>query len=98
MALILAVLERHLGVPMQDFDVFVNAAGGVRLVEPAVDLAVAASIVSSLRNRATAAQLLFLGELGLAGEVRGIPHLQQRLHEGKRLGSRAIVLNLTWRG
>lgn len=91
-ALILAVLERHLGVPMQDFDVFVNAAGGVRLVEPAVDLAVAASIVSSLRNRATAAQLLFLGELGLAGEVRGIPHLQQRLHEGKRLGfTRAIV-------
>jgi len=61
-------------------------------VEPAVDLAVAASIVSSLRNRATAAQLLFLGELGLAGEVRGIPHLQQRLHEGKRLGfTRAIV-------
>ena len=91
-ALILAVLERHVGMPMHDFDVFVNAAGGVRLVEPAVDLAVAASIVSSLRNDAAASEQLILGELGLAGEVRGIPHLQQRLHEGKRLGfTRAIV-------
>ena len=92
LALILAVLERHLGVNVQDFDVFVNAAGGVRLIEPAVDLAVAASLVSSLRDRPVDTDLLFLGELGLAGEVRGIPHLEQRLHEGARLGfTQAVV-------
>jgi DNA repair protein RadA/Sms len=92
LALILAVLERHLGVNVQDFDVFVNAAGGVRLIEPAVDLAVAAGLVSSLRDRPVETDLLFVGELGLAGEVRGIPHLEQRLHEGARLGfNRAVV-------
>lgn len=91
-ALILAVLERHVGIHIQDYDVFVNAAGGVRLVEPAIDLAVAASLVSSFRDRPTARDLLFLGEIGLAGEVRGIPHLEQRLHEGARLGfKRAVV-------
>ena len=91
-ALILAVLERHVGIHIQDYDVFVNAAGGVRLVEPAIDLAVAASLVSSFRDRPTARDLLFLGEIGLAGEVRGIPHLEQRLHEGARLCfKRAVV-------
>lgn len=91
-ALILAVLERHVGIHIQEFDVFVNAAGGVRLVEPAVDLAVAASLVSSFRDQPVARELLFLGEVGLAGEVRGIPHLEQRLHEGARLGfKRAVV-------
>ena len=91
-ALILAVLERHVGIQIQDYDVFVNAAGGVRLIEPAVDLAVAASLVSSFRDQAVASEYLFLGEVGLAGEVRGIPHLEQRLHEGARLGfKRAIV-------
>lgn len=91
-ALILAVLERHAGMQIQDYDVFVNAAGGVRLAEPAVDLAVAAGLVSSFRDRAVARDTLFLGEIGLAGEVRGIPHLEQRLHEGARLGfKRAVV-------
>lgn len=91
-ALILSVLERHLGVHILDYDVFVNAAGGVRLLEPAVDLAVAAGLVSSFRDRAVAPDVLYLGEVGLAGEVRGIPHLEQRLQEGKRLGfTRAVV-------
>lgn len=91
-ALILAVLERHVGMQIQDFDVFVNAAGGVRLIEPAVDLAVAASLVSSFRNQAVPSEYLFLGELGLVGEVRGIPHLEQRLHEGARLGFKQVVV------
>ena len=91
-ALILAVLERHVGIQIQDYDVFVNAAGGVRLIEPAVDLAVAASLVSSFRGRAVAAECLILGEVGLAGEVRGIPHLEQRLHEGARLGFKKAIV------
>ncbi|MCW3491392.1 DNA repair protein RadA [Dethiobacter alkaliphilus] len=91
-SLILAVLERHIGLQILDYDVFVNAAGGVRLLEPAVDLAVAASLLSSFRDRPVAADTLFVGEVGLAGEVRGVPHLEQRLHEGARLGfKRAVV-------
>ncbi|MDW7650911.1 MAG: DNA repair protein RadA [Bacillota bacterium] len=91
-ALILAVLEKHAGLHILDYDVFVNAAGGVRLSEPAVDLAVAASLVSSFRDTPFAVDTIFLGEIGLAGEVRGIPHLEQRLHEGARLGfKRAVV-------
>jgi DNA repair protein RadA/Sms len=91
-SLILAVLERHAGLHIMDYDIFVNAAGGVRLMEPAVDLAVAASLVSSFRNKPLAADTLFVGELGLAGEVRGVPHLEQRLHEAARLGfAHAVV-------
>jgi len=91
-ALILAVLERHVGVQVGDSDVFVNVVGGVRLQEPAADLAVATGLVSSFRNRPVDPQTLFLGEVGLAGEVRGIPFLEQRLYEGARLGFRRAVL------
>lgn len=91
-SLILAVLERHAGIHILDYDIFVNAAGGVRLLEPAVDLAVAASLVSSFRNKPLSHNTLFVGEVGLAGEVRGVPHLEQRLHEGARLGfTQAVV-------
>jgi DNA repair protein RadA/Sms len=87
-ALLLAVLERHAGLHILDFDVFVNVVGGIRLLEPAVDLAVAVSLVSSFRDRPIATDALYLGEVGLTGEVRGIPLLEQRLHEGARLGFR----------
>jgi DNA repair protein RadA/Sms len=90
-SLILAVLEKHAGLHIQDCDVFVNAVGGVRLLEPAVDLAVAASLVSSFRDRPSAVDTLFLGEVGLTGEVRGIPFLEQRLNEGSRLGFKRAV-------
>lgn len=91
-SLILAVLERHAGLHIMSYDVFVNAAGGVRLSEPAADLAVAAALVSSFRDTPYSPNTIFLGEVGLAGEVRGIPHLEQRLHEGARLGfKRAVV-------
>lgn len=91
-SLILAVLERHGGMQILDYDIFVNAAGGVRLLEPAVDLAIAASLVSSYRDRPLSPDTIFVGEVGLAGEVRGVPHLEQRLHEGARLGfTRAVV-------
>ncbi|MBS4023377.1 MAG: DNA repair protein RadA [Dethiobacter sp.] len=90
-SLILAVLEKHAGLHIQDCDVFVNAVGGVRLLEPAVDLAVAASLVSSFRDRVVAGDTLFIGEVGLTGEVRGIPFLEQRLHEGSRMGFKRAV-------
>jgi DNA repair protein RadA/Sms len=86
LAMLLAVLHRHAGVDCLDQDVFVNAVGGVRIGEPAADLAVLLAIQSSLRARALPAGFLAFGEVGLAGEVRPAPRGQERLREAAKLG------------
>ncbi|MBL8481089.1 MAG: DNA repair protein RadA [Rhodocyclaceae bacterium] len=86
LAMLLAVLHRHAGVMCSDQDVFLNAVGGVRIGEPAADLAVLLAVVSSLRNRPLDAKLVVFGEIGLAGEVRPAPRGQERLREAARLG------------
>ncbi|MGA8258793.1 MAG: DNA repair protein RadA [Arenicellales bacterium] len=92
LAMILAVLHRHGGLSVYDQDVFVNVVGGVRVVEPAADLAVAMSVVSSLRNRALPMDLVVFGEIGLGGEVRPVQHGVERLREAHKLGfERALV-------
>jgi DNA repair protein RadA/Sms len=92
LAMLLAVLHRHAGIATMDQDVFVNAVGGVRIGEPAADLAVALAIVSSLTDRPIPGKLLAFGEVGLAGEVRPAPRGQDRLKEAAKLGfDRAIV-------
>ncbi len=92
LAMLLAVLHRHAGVACFDQDVFVNAVGGVRIGEPAADLAVLLAIVSSLRNRPLPDKLIVFGEVGLAGEVRPVQRGQERLKEAAKLGfSRAII-------
>jgi DNA repair protein RadA/Sms len=92
LAMLLAVLHRHAGVDCLDQDVFVNAVGGVRISEPAADLAVMLAIASSLRGRALPKGFLAFGEVGLAGEVRPAPRGQERLREAAKLGfSMAIV-------
>jgi len=92
LAMLLAVLHRHAGIATMDQDVFVNAVGGVRIGEPAADLAVALAIVSSLTDRPVPGKLLAFGEIGLAGEVRPAPRGQDRLKEAAKLGfERAIV-------
>ena len=92
LALLLAVLHRHAGIATMDQDVFVNAVGGVRIGEPAADLAVALAVVSSLTDRPIPGKLLAFGEIGLAGEVRPAPRGQDRLKEAAKLGfERAIV-------
>lgn len=92
LAMLLAVLHRHAGIACFDQDVFVNAVGGVRIIEPASDLAVLLAIVSSLRNRALPGKLVVFGEVGLAGEVRPVQRGQERLKEAAKLGfSRAII-------
>jgi len=88
LAVLLAVLERRARVPCGDLDVFVNVVGGVRLTEPSADLAVAAALVSSVRDRALPAEALFLGEVGLGGEVRAVSAAERRLSEAARLGFR----------
>jgi DNA repair protein RadA/Sms len=86
LAMLLAVLHRHAGVACFDQDVFVNAVGGVRIQEPAADLAVLLAIVSSLNNRPLPAKLVAFGEVGLAGEIRPAPRGQERLKEAAKLG------------
>ena len=92
LAMLLAVLHRHAGIACYDQDVFVNAVGGVRIGEPAADLAVMLAIVSSLTDRPIPGKVIAFGEVGLAGEVRPAPRGQDRLKEAAKLGfTKAIV-------
>ncbi|HZI83627.1 MAG TPA: DNA repair protein RadA [Casimicrobiaceae bacterium] len=92
LALLLAVLHRHGGVESAAFDVFVNAVGGVRIGEPAADLAVLAAIYSSFKNIPLGNKSLVFGEVGLAGEIRPVQRGQERLREAAKLGfKRAII-------
>jgi len=86
LALLLAVLHRHAGIACFDQDVFINAVGGMKISEPAADLAVLMAIVSSLTNRPLPAKLVVFGEVGLAGEVRPVQRGQERLREAAKLG------------
>ena len=92
LAMLLAVLHRHAGVNCMDQDVFVNAVGGVRISEPAADLAVMLAITSSLRGKALPKGFLAFGEVGLAGEVRPAPRGQERLKEAAKLGFSVAVV------
>lgn len=90
--LLLAVLEKHAGLSFSQADVYANAAGGVRVEEPATDLGIALSLASSYRSTALDSRTVFCGELGLAGEVRPVPQLSRRLAEARKLGFvRALV-------
>jgi DNA repair protein RadA/Sms len=92
LAMLLAVLHRHAGIATWEQDVFVNAVGGVRIGEPAADLAVSLAVVSSLSDRPISAKVAVFGEIGLAGEVRPAPRGQDRLREIAKLGfEKAIV-------
>ncbi|HNZ55941.1 MAG TPA: DNA repair protein RadA [Methylophilaceae bacterium] len=92
LAMLLAVLNRHAGIPCFDQDVFINAVGGVKISEPAVDLAVLLSIVSSLKSKPLESKLVVFGEVGLAGEVRPVQGGLVRLKEAAKLGfTKAIV-------
>jgi DNA repair protein RadA/Sms len=92
LAMMLAVLHRHAGIACTDQDVFVNAVGGVRISEPAADLAVMLAIQSSLRGKPLPRGFIAFGEVGLAGEIRPAPRGQERLNEAAKLGfSVAIV-------
>lgn len=92
LAMLLAVLHRHAGIPCFDQDIFVNAVGGVRISEPGADLAVMLAIVSSLKNRVASERTVVFGEIGLAGEVRPVQRGQERIREAAKLGfTRAII-------
>jgi DNA repair protein RadA/Sms len=92
LAMLLAVLHRHAGIACFDQDVFINAVGGVRIAEPAADLAVLSAIVSSIKSKPVKDKLVIFGEVGLAGEIRPVQRGQERLKEAAKLGfTRAII-------
>lgn len=91
-ALLLAVLEKRAGLHLYNHDVYINVVGGAKIAEPAVDLAVILAAASAFRDKPVSRTLLAFGEVGLTGEVRPVPRLEQRLREGVRLGfSQAVV-------
>ncbi len=91
-SLLMAVLEKRANLMLQNQDAFLKAAGGVKLDEPAIDLAIAVSIASSYRDTATAATDCFVGEVGLTGEIRRVSRIEQRVGEAKKLGFKRIFV------
>ncbi|MEG1427182.1 MAG: magnesium chelatase domain-containing protein, partial [Oscillospiraceae bacterium] len=92
MSLILAVLEKRAGYYFSNLDAYVNVVGGLRLDEPAVDLAVAMALVSSLKDIEIREDTIVFGEIGLAGELRAVNHVESRISEAFRLGfSRCVI-------
>lgn len=90
-SLLLAVLEKRTGLQVGHLDVFVNVAGGFRVVEPSVDLGVLLAIASSFRDKPLPLQTVVMGEVGLAGEVRAVSQLDRRIYEAERLGFKTVV-------
>lgn len=91
--MLLAVLEKRGGLPYGQNDVFLNLAGGIRVEDPGIDLAIVAALISSLEDTVTPANCCFAGEVGLSGEVRGINRIEQRIQEANRLGFEKIFIS-----
>lgn len=90
--LLLAVLEKRAGIPAGRYDAYVNIAGGLKVTEPAVDLAVLTALISSYQNSVVPADTIAFGEVGLSGEVRAVPQAEERIREAQKLGFRRIIL------
>jgi len=92
LAILIAVLEKKIGIHLSKFDVFLNIAGGIKIDEPSIDLAAALSICSSFKDSPVDADMLILGEIGLSGEIRAISFAERRIQEAVKLGFKKIVL------
>lgn len=88
---LIAVLERRTSLNLADSDVYVNVVGGIRLNDPAADLAVCMAIASSARERRLAPEVAVMGEIGLSGEIRRIPHVEKRCKEAQKLGFTSVI-------
>ena len=91
-SLLIAIMEKRLGLNLQGEDIFINIAGGLKISEPAVDMGVAAAIAGSFRNRSVDLHTVMIGEVGLTGEVRSVMQLEARLTEAERLGFKKCVV------
>lgn len=92
LSILLAVLEKRAGLRLSTYNVFLNIAGGLKIDEPAIDLAVCAAVVSSLKNQAVKNNFVVLGEVGLGGEIRSISHIDKRIQEAEKLGFSNILI------
>ena len=90
--LLMAVLEKRVGLPLSSYDAYVNIAGGIRMNEPAVDLGIVMAIASSYKNRPVSEETIVFGEVGLSGEVRAVTMPEQRVAEAKKLGFKACIV------
>ncbi|NBH26889.1 DNA repair protein RadA [Lachnospiraceae bacterium] len=90
--LLIAVLEKRLGMSLGSCDAYVNIAGGIKIQEPAIDLGIAMALASSFKNRIIDSKMIAIGEVGLSGEVRGVSMIQARVQEAKKLGFTACVI------
>lgn len=90
--LLMAVLEKRLGLPLSGYDAYVNIAGGIRMNEPATDLGIVVSIVSSYKNKPVSGDTIVFGEVGLSGEVRAVTMPDQRVAEAKKLGFKTCIM------
>lgn len=90
--LLMAVLEKRLGLPLGEYDAYVNIAGGIRMNEPAVDLAIVLALVSSYKEKPLDETMICFGEVGLSGEVRSVNMVEQRVNEAKKLGFTTCIL------
>ena len=93
--LIAAVLSRHLGLRLGNQDIITNVTGGIKICEPAADLAIALAIASSFRDAPADPEVIAIGEIGLSGEIRAVPQLERRLNEAARLGFRRAIVPYT---
>ena len=92
MCLLIAVLEKRMGLRFSECDVYLNVAGGLRLEEPGADLSVALSLISGMTDRVCPDDIIAFGEIGLAGEVRAVSHVEYRIKEALRLGFSRIII------
>lgn len=90
--LLMAVLEKRVGLPLSNYDAYVNIAGGIRMNEPAIDLGVIMAVASSYKNKPVAEDMIVFGEVGLSGEVRAVTMPEQRVTEARKLGFKTCVL------
>ncbi len=91
-SLLVAILEKKMGLHLQGEDIFLNVAGGTRVDEPAVDLGVATAIVSSVKDQPVDPYTVVIGEVGLAGEVRAVPNVEARINEAFKLGFKRCII------
>lgn len=90
--MMMAILEKRLGIQIQGCDAYLNVVGGMQLSEPAIDLAVVAAIISSFRDKVIAEGVVVFGEVGLTGEVRSVSHVEQRINEAIKLGFKTCII------
>ncbi|MCK5179150.1 MAG: DNA repair protein RadA, partial [Candidatus Omnitrophica bacterium] len=92
LSLLIAVLEKRLGLNLQDKDVFLNVVGGVKVMDPAADLAVGVALASALLDKPVAFDTVILGEVGLSSEVRSVSQLAVRINEADKLGFKTCIV------